>query len=101
MIKLEHQGCFTQGHGLEGYLWYPPSEAIEAAMEIFMEARHKRIYVSHVTICPRLMTHIWRNVLGKDAELIFTIPVGLHVFPNTFHETLCIYIILTITTEIN
>ena len=65
-------------------------------MDIIAESRHKRPYVSHIIVCPQLMTHLWSKAFIKDAELMFAIPTGLSVWPNTYHESLCISLILPI-----
>ena len=40
------------------------------------------------------MTHMWRKQLGKDADLMFDIPVGSAMWPLSQHEPLIVAIIL-------
>ena len=72
----------------------PPPTAASVALEMFAEARHKRLHALHVFIIPRLATSLWRKQLGKDADLIFEIPVGSDIWPLTQHEPLVVAFVL-------
>ena len=95
LIKLDDEGWFNQGNRLECYLNYPPHEEINTSSKIIMKASQNRNYVSHVIVCLQLMTHLWRNTLGKVAKVMFIIPTGLPVLRKTFHETLYIALIIS------
>ena len=101
LMKLDHVGWFTQGHVPEGYLWSPPPVSMETAMEMFVEASHMRPYILHLIVCPIFMIHLWRKALRKDTILIFTLPIGLYVWPKTFHKPLCITVVLPIISRSN
>ena len=47
------------------------------------------------------MTHLWSKAFSKDTVLIFTIPTGLPVWPNTCHDPLCIDHILPVIRRSN
>ena len=53
-----------------------PTEA-ETILELFLEARLHFPYKSHIMVVPRLMIFLWRKYMGKEADLIFTVPVGI------------------------
>ena len=96
LIKLDHVGCFTRGKGSESYIGSPLLAEMETSMHMIAESRHNRPYVLHIIVCPRFMTHFWRKVLRKYTNLMFTIPTGLSVWPNNFHETFYTSLILPI-----
>ena len=51
----------------------------DSHVEMIAESRNKMPYVLHITLCLRLMTHLWRKGLSKFAEHMFSIPTGLSV----------------------
>ena len=56
---------------------------------------HPRI--PHVFLIPRLMTHLWRKQLGKDADLMFAVRAGTFFWGAAMHEPLYVLIVLPIT----
>ena len=75
-------------------LWFPPPAAMEVAMEMFNEDRMAHPQNPHVFVVPRLMTHLWRKNLGKDADLMFTVESGVHFWGTSQHEPLIVAIVL-------
>lgn len=63
--------------------WAPPPAAMETVMEIFNEDRVAHPTRAHVFAVPRLMTHLWRKRLGKDADLMWTVPTGDHFWEKS------------------
>ena len=47
----------------------------------FNEDRLAQPYIPHVFDIPRFMTHLWIRQLSKDADVLFTINVGLSFWP--------------------
>jgi hypothetical protein len=78
-------------------LWIPPPAAITAVLEMFNEDRMIRPYLPHVFVIPRLMTHVWRKQLTKDADVVFSIPPGLKFWPAEMHEPLVVHIVFPLT----
>jgi hypothetical protein len=96
LFCLRPMQWFTVAHGIHGwlpnpdgipmpqladlschvYFWVPPPGAANVAMEQLAYSRLKRPHLSHVFVCPRLMTHLWRKMPFKHADLVFTLPVG-------------------------
>ena len=66
----------------------PPPAAMETIMEFFNEDRIAHPWNPHVFVVPRLMTHLWRKHLGKDADLMFTVTPGEHFWGKPQHEPL-------------
>jgi hypothetical protein len=81
---------FTIGHGWSGQattidgfwyptpatevtviVWHPALAAAEAALEELCLSRHKRPYLRHIFLCPRLFTHAWHKRLFKFADMVF------------------------------
>ena len=42
------------------------------------------------------MTHLWRNQLSKDVDVLFTVNVGLYFWPCFMYETPIVLIILSL-----
>ena len=85
---LTPEGWFTTAHATGCFLWDVPLAAGEAAVDHMVKTRHKRPQAVHIFVCPRLMTYSWRKTLGKNSDILFTVPVGLPVWPASQHEPL-------------
>ena len=59
-------------------LWILPPAAMETTMEVFNEDRMAHLKQAHVFVVPRLMVHLWRKHLRKDADALMTITAGDH-----------------------
>jgi hypothetical protein len=73
-------------------LWIPPPAAMETVVEMFNEDRIAHPHIPHVFVVPRLMTHLWRKQLRKDADLLFTVACGASFWPSSMHEPLIVLI---------
>jgi hypothetical protein len=51
----------------------------------------------HLVIIPRLMTALWRKLLGKICDLIFTVPIGISVWSHSQFEPLIIGLYLSLS----
>ena len=69
----------------------PPS-AIETVVELFNEDRLAHPHIPHVFAIPHLITHLWRKILPKDADVLFTVNVGPYLSPCSMHEPLIVLI---------
>jgi hypothetical protein len=104
---------YFKGHGLTGgaynsenvwvptstdvglFVWTPPPAAARAAIDQLSISRHKRPSLTHVFICPRLFTSIWRKRLFKLADCVFYVPAGCRSFwPQSMYEPLIIGLLL-------
>ena len=74
----------------------PPPAAAAVAVEMLAEAKLKRPSTAHVIVIPRLMTHLWRKALRRDADLFFDVPVGTSLWHTNMHEPLTVFLILPI-----
>jgi hypothetical protein len=72
----------------------PPPAAMTTVVELFAEDRLAHPFVPHVFLIPRLMTHLWRNTLGKDTDLTLNIPPCFDFWPPEMHEPLILMIVL-------
>ena len=63
-------------------------------MELFNEDRMAHPKRAHVFVVPRLMTHLWRKKLGKDAVVLMTITIGDHFWDKLPHKHLILAIVL-------
>jgi hypothetical protein len=78
-------------------LWTPPPTAMEVVTALFNEDRIARPHIPHVFVVPRLMTHLWRKQLTKDADVVFTVQCGSEVWPENMHEPLILLLVLPLT----
>ena len=58
-------------------MWGPPPAIEETALDIFLKSSIQRPYKSHLMVVPRLMTFSWRNQMGEEADLLFSVPVDI------------------------
>ena len=77
MTPLDDMGWFEEEQRGYNLLWTPLPEAMETALDLLLEARLKRAYKTHIVVIPCLMKLLWRRQMGMDADLLFTIPVGM------------------------
>ena len=63
-------------------------------MELFNEDHLAHPHIPHVFVVPRLMTHLWRKQLSKDADVLFTVKAGSSFWPCSMHEPLIVLIVL-------
>ena len=75
-------------------LWTPPSSDMETVVEIFNEYRLAHSHIPHVFAIPRLMNHLQRRQLSKDADVLFTVNVVPYFWPCSMNEPLIMLIVL-------
>ena len=75
-------------------LWLAPPAAMETVMELFDEDRIVNPHLAHVFVIPRLMTHLWRKKLFRDADLRFYVRAGVPFWPSSMHEPLPVVVVL-------
>eukprot|EP00956_Cyclotella_meneghiniana_P002842 scaffold3367_cov32-Cyclotella_meneghiniana.AAC.1 len=97
LTKLEPTDWFELRKVVGPRLWIPPPAAMETVIERFNEDRLVRPHLPHVFVVPRLMTHLWRKQLSKDADVIFTVESGPEFWPREMHEPLIVLIVLPLT----
>lgn len=82
-------------HEIPGHrLWIPPPAAMSTVMEVFAEDHLVNPHLAHVFVIPRLMTHLWRKHLFKDADLKFYVQAGAPFWPRSMHEPLTVVVVL-------
>ena len=74
-------------------LWLVAPAVMETALELFCEDRMAHPQWPHVFVIPRLMTHMWRKDLGKDADVLFTVPAGANFWASGQFEPLIVAIV--------
>ena len=75
-------------------LWMLPPLAMEVALELLCEDRLAHPQWPHVFVVPRLMTHMWRKDLMKNADLLFTVPAQVPFWTAGQFEPLIVAIVL-------
>ena len=102
---LEPEGWFELGHDICSWekseeeiwrpiigggcwIWDPPPVAAYKVAEQIRIARHKRQTSSHIFVCPRLLTSMWRAQLHKSADLVMELPVSIFFWGKEQHEPL-------------
>eukprot|EP00956_Cyclotella_meneghiniana_P007532 scaffold10178_cov23-Cyclotella_meneghiniana.AAC.4 len=81
----------------EPRLWIPPPTAMLAVLEMFNDNHLSHPHLPHVFVVPRLMTHLWRKQLTKDADLVFTVQCDPDFWPAAMHEPLVVLIVFPLT----
>ena len=94
---LSPEDWFTLYENEEPRLWCPPPAAMETVVELFNDDRLAHPKIPHVFCVPRLMTHLWRKALEKDADLVFRVDAGAPFWPKSMHEPLNILVVLPLS----
>jgi hypothetical protein len=114
LIPLTEKQWLWEGHGLSSemwtncdgmkfpvrnthqdtYLWCPAPVVAAVALEELRKSRHKRPDLTHIFVCPKLMTPLWRKHLLRTCCLSFYVDPGLSHWPDSMHESLLIGIYL-------
>ena len=81
----------------EPRLWIPPPTAMPTVMEMFNDDHLAKPHLPHVFVVPRLMTHLWRKQLSKDADVVFTVQCDPSFWPAEMHEPLVVMIVFPLT----
>eukprot|EP00986_Skeletonema_menzelii_P007431 scaffold2926_cov176-Skeletonema_menzelii.AAC.1 len=93
LVKLD-PGDWFRLQEIKGHrLWIPPPAAMETVMELFAEDHLVNPHLAHVFIVPRLMTHLWRRQLFRDADVHFYVYAGAPFWPRSMHEPLTVAIV--------
>ena len=74
-------------------LWMLPPAAMEVALEVFNEDRIAHPQFPHVFVVPRLMTHMWRKDLKKDADVQFYVQTGVPFWQSHQFEPLLVALV--------
>ena len=75
----------------------PSQVATENVVELLNEDCLSHPHTSHVFYIPRLMKHLCRKQLSKDADIFFTVNVGPYFWTYSMHEPLTMLIVLPLT----
>ena len=67
---------------------------METVVELSNEDRLAHPHTPHMFSMPRLMNHLWRRHLSKDAEVLFTISVRPYCWPFSMHEPIIVLMFL-------
>ncbi|KAL3786657.1 hypothetical protein ACHAW5_001375 [Stephanodiscus triporus] len=74
-------------------LWLLAPAVMETALDLFRDDRMAQPQWPHVFVIPRLMTHMWRKDLGKDADVLFTVPAGVSFWASGQFEPLIVALV--------
>ena len=91
---LTHEDWFTLYENDRPRLWCPPPAAMSTVLELFTDDRMVHPGIPHVFCVPRLMTHLWRKALRKDADLEFRVEEGVTFWPKGMYEPLIVLVVL-------
>jgi hypothetical protein len=90
---LTAEGWFNRGHQVGSFVWVPSPAVADAALEQLCESRHTRPGNAHMFVCPALMTARWRRQLRKVSDVMFSVPQGTSVWPQSMHEPVTVALI--------
>ena len=90
LVKVDKDNMFELKNLHAARLWMLPPAAMEVALELLTEDRLAHPHWPHVFLVPRLMTHLWRRDLGKEADILFNIPAGVPFWGARLYEPLTV-----------
>ena len=70
-------GWFEEEQRGDNLVRTPLLAAMENDLYLLLEAQLKRPYKTHIVVIPHLMKLLWRIKMGKEADLLLTITVGI------------------------
>ena len=77
--ELKKEEWFThddETRDLEAVVWTPPPAAADVCVEQLAFWRHQSpFHHTHVFVCPRLFTCLWRKQLGKACDVLIEVPL--------------------------
>ena len=91
--EIDHTNMFELKEVKAARLWMLPPAAMEVAIELLWEDKLAHPQWPHVFVVPRLMAHMWRRDLGKNADILFTVPAGVPFWGGPQFEPLIVAII--------
>ena len=74
----------------------PLMSETETALDLLLEDRLNRPYKKYIVAIPRLITFLWIRQMVEEADLLFTIPVGILFWVLEEHETIIVALLLII-----
>jgi len=78
-VFKQPMGCF---------IWTPSAALARVAVEQLCEVKHVHPYSCHLFLTPALMTGNWRRLLGKQSDVLLTLPAGTACWPASCFEPL-------------
>ena len=93
LVEIDQSNMFELKNVKAARLWLLPPAAMEVAIELLWEDKLAHPQWPHVFVVPRFMTHMWRRDLGKNADILFTVPAGVPFWGGTQFEPLIVAII--------
>ena len=67
---------FPQKSDYNAYVWCPPPCIADVCLEELRKSKHKRPDLTHIFVCPKLMTPRWRKHLLKSCTFSFYLDPG-------------------------
>ena len=96
METLSPEGWLARVQDWSAFLWAGSLVVTQIFLKLIMDSKLKMPYPSHVMIVPRLMAYMYRKQLGKEADLLITLPVGLYFWKMENHESLILDFLLPV-----
>jgi len=97
LVEVDKDNMFELKNLKAARLWMLPPAAMEVALELLTEDRLAHPHWPHVFLVPRLMTHLWRRDLGKEADILFNIPAGVPFWGARQYEPLTVAILFPLS----
>ena len=93
LVEIDQNNMFELKDVRAARLWMLPPAAMEVAIELLWEDKLAHPQWPHVFVVPRFMTHMWRRDLGKNADILFTVPAGVPFWGGNQFEPLIVAIV--------
>lgn len=75
-------------------VWTPAPCIADVALEALRKSIHKRPDLTHLFVCPKLMTYKWRKIMLRSCDCSFYVDAGPEYWNTDMHESLLIGIYL-------
>ena len=95
---METSDWFEEDKRVYNLLWYSSPAAMENMLYLLLEARLEQPHKTNLIVVPRLMISFSRKHIVKEADLLFTIPVGIPFWGLGGHKPLIVAFFVPIVT---
>ena len=82
-------------------LWAPTPAAADTLLELLLESWIQQTYTTNLMVVPSLMIFLRIKQMGKEVDLLFTVPVGIPFWVLGEHEPPIIALFLPIVSRRN
>ena len=99
LTEMEKPDWFEEEKIGDNLFLSPSPATMETELDTLLESRIKQQHKTYLVVVPSLTNFLWRRKVGKETNLIFTIPIGMTFWGLGEHEPVIIALFFPIVTR--